>query len=179
MPVSPPTKPTNPSRTLPGFGALEAERILAEDDLFVVAADRYPVSPGHTLVIAIRPVARFRDLREREKLRLLHWLDWTVNHLQATLRPQPDGFNIASNDGAAAGQTITQLHWHVIPRYTGDVPDPRGGVRFVIPEKAKYWPVEETSLSASDKPEARHRRQSGDVPFLRCDPAHDPAPPTT
>lgn len=52
---------------------------------------------------------------------------------------QPDGFNIGINDGAAAGQTVPHLHLHLIPRYRGDAPDPRGGVRWVLPAKAKYW----------------------------------------
>ena len=51
----------------------------------------------------------------------------------------PDGFNIGVNDGTAAGQTVLHAHVHVIPRYAGDVPDPRGGVRWIIPEKADYW----------------------------------------
>lgn len=51
----------------------------------------------------------------------------------------PDGFNIGINDGAAAGQTVPHLHIHLIPRYAGDQEDPRGGVRWVIPEKADYW----------------------------------------
>ena len=121
------------------FSAIEKEQILAEDDLFTIVRDKYPVSPGHTLVIVKRQVARFRDLTAEEKPRLLHWIDWTVAHLQTTLQPPPEGFNIGTNDGPAAGQTIAQVHWHVIPRFNGDVPDPRGGVRFVIPQKAKYW----------------------------------------
>ena len=58
---------------------------------------------------------------------------------------RPDGFNIGINDGAAAGQTIMHLHIHVIPRYRGDVADPRGGVRGVIPEKLRYWDDEEAA----------------------------------
>ena len=57
--------------------------------------------------------------------------------LDAELRP--DGYNIGINDGAAAGQTVMQVHMHVIPRYRGDRPDPRGGIRWIIPEKADYW----------------------------------------
>jgi diadenosine tetraphosphate (Ap4A) HIT family hydrolase len=52
---------------------------------------------------------------------------------------RPDGFNIGINDGAAAGQTVPHLHIHLIPRYKGDLPDPRGGVRWLFPEKADYW----------------------------------------
>ncbi len=52
---------------------------------------------------------------------------------------KPDGYNIGINDGAAAGQTVPHLHIHLIPRYIGDRPDPRGGVRWIIPEKADYW----------------------------------------
>ena len=57
--------------------------------------------------------------------------------LDAELRP--DGYNIGINDGAAAGQTVMHVHMHVIPRYRGDRPDPRGGIRWIIPEKAEYW----------------------------------------
>lgn len=53
---------------------------------------------------------------------------------------KPNGYNIGINDGAAAGQTVPHLHVHLIPRYTGDRSDPRGGIRWVLPEKAKYWP---------------------------------------
>ena len=125
--------------TLPIFGEIEAARLLALDDLFAVVSDRYPLSPGHTLIIARRPVTRFQELTGTEKARLLVWIDWTQEHLASSLSPAPDGFNLGINDGPAAGQTVLQLHFHVIPRYTGDVPDPRGGIRHVIPAKARYW----------------------------------------
>jgi len=51
----------------------------------------------------------------------------------------PDAFNLGLNDGAAAGQTVPHVHLHLIPRYRGDLPDPRGGVRWIIPERARYW----------------------------------------
>jgi|ERR1043166_2064711 diadenosine tetraphosphate (Ap4A) HIT family hydrolase len=121
------------------FATFENERILAEDELFFIIRDKFPISPGHTLIIAKRAVGRFMDLTPNEKLRLLHWVDWSIQHLQCTLKPAPDGFNVGLNDGPAAGQTVDQFHVHVIPRYQGDVPDPRGGVRHVVPSKAKYW----------------------------------------
>ena len=88
-------------------------------------------------------MARFQELTSAEKARLLVWLDWTQQHLASTLSPAPDAFNLGVK-GPAAGQTIPQFHLHIIPRYTGDVPDPRGGVRQVIPAKA--CAVTETGL---------------------------------
>ena len=128
-----------PSLNLLAFGEIGPERLLALDDLFAVVYDKYPVSPGHTLIIARQPVTRFQELTGAEKARLLVWIDWTEEHLASNLSPAPDGFNLGLNDGPAAGQTVLQLHFHVIPRYTGDVPDPRGGIRHVIPGKARYW----------------------------------------
>lgn len=121
------------------FGTIERERILAEDELFIIAQDKYPVSPGHTLIIVKRLVARFHDLTVSEKTKLMEWVDWSISHLQMTMNPQPDGFNVGINDGPAAGQTVGQLHVHVIPRFHGDVPDPRGGVRLLLPHEAQYW----------------------------------------
>jgi diadenosine tetraphosphate (Ap4A) HIT family hydrolase len=124
--------------TLPSFGFIEPERVLATDDLFAVVSDKFPVSPGHTLIIPRRPLARFRELNATEKVRLLEWVDWAQRHLDAMLSPSPDGFNLGVNDGESAGQTMPQFHFQVIPRHSGDVPDPRGGVRWIIPAKARY-----------------------------------------
>jgi diadenosine tetraphosphate (Ap4A) HIT family hydrolase len=137
MPPSP--QAASAPLTLPAFGEVEPARILALDDLFAVISDKFPISPGHTLIIARRPVARFQDLTQAEKTRLLGWIDWTQQHLTAKLTPARDAFTLGLNDGPAAGQTMPQLHFHVIPRHTGDVPDPRGGIRHVIPSKARYW----------------------------------------
>lgn len=79
----------------------------------------------------------FFDLSEQERTDLLALLDRAKRVLDAELQPQ--GYNIGINDGAAAGQTVPHLHVHLIPRFEGDLPDPRGGVRWVIPAKAKYW----------------------------------------
>lgn len=129
----------NPQLKLPAFGEIEPARLLAADDLFAIVSDKFPISPGHTLIIARRPAARFQELTSAEKARLLVWIDWTQQRLASHLTPTPDAFNLGINDGPAAGQTIAQLHFHVIPRYTGDVPDPRGGIRHIIPSKARYW----------------------------------------
>jgi diadenosine tetraphosphate (Ap4A) HIT family hydrolase len=129
----------NPQLELPAFGKIEPDRILALDDLFAVVSDKFPITPGHTLIIARRAVARFQELTSAEKARLLVWIDWTQQHLSSTLKPTPDDFNFGLNDGPAAGQTMPQLHFHVIPRYAGDVSDPRGGIRHIIPTKACYW----------------------------------------
>jgi diadenosine tetraphosphate (Ap4A) HIT family hydrolase len=124
---------------LPAFGVIEGARVLATDDLFAVVSDKFPVSPGHTLIIPHSPLTRFQELNTTEKARLLVWVEWVQNWLLATLSPPPDAFNLGVNDGKAAGQTMPQFHFHVIPRHDGDVPDPRGGIRWVIPGKAKYW----------------------------------------
>jgi diadenosine tetraphosphate (Ap4A) HIT family hydrolase len=139
--MSPPSSnhPGDNELTLPAFGLIDPERVLGSDDLFVVVSDKFPVSPGHTLIIPRRTLTRFAELNAAERLRLLEWVDWAQKRLLATLTPPPEAFNLGINDGPAAGQTIPQFHFHVIPRYRGDVPDPRGGIRWVKPDKAKYW----------------------------------------
>lgn len=125
--------------TLPEFGVIEPERVLAVDDLFAVVSDKFPVSPGHTLIIPCRALTRFQELNAAERIKLLDWVDWAQKHLMARLAPPPDAFNLGVNDGKAAGQTMPQFHFHVIPRTRGDSSDPRGGIRWVKPDKAKYW----------------------------------------
>ena len=135
-----------PSRTtlerklgLRKFEGLEDEKILAQDDSFWVLPDKYPVSPGHTLIVVKDPnKARYQHLTKKEKLALLNWIDWAVDYLNRTLHPKPDGFNFGVNDGPAAGQTRSQFHLHIIPRYFGDSDDPRGGVRTILPDPTGY-----------------------------------------
>ena len=124
---------------LPAFGVVEAERIVFVDGLFAVVKDKFPVTAGHTLIIPRRAVVRFLELDGGERTRLLELVGWVQERLVATLKPAPEAFNLGVNDGKAAGQTMPQFHFHVIPRRAGDVADPRGGVRWVIPEKAQYW----------------------------------------
>ena len=119
------------------FCALPAKRVLFRNDAAVAVRDAYPVTPGHTLVIPRRHVASYFDATPLEREAMLALLDAAKQQLQAEFGPA--GYNIGINDGAAAGQTIGHLHMHLIPRYAGDRPDPRGGVRWVIPDKADYW----------------------------------------
>jgi len=114
------------------------DRIVRESEYGLVLSDAYPLSPGHRLVIPRRHVASFFDLDPLEQADLLNLLVATRRDLADGDR-QPDGYNVGLNDGEAAGQTVDHCHWHVVPRYQGDVPDPRGGIRWVIPEKAPYW----------------------------------------
>jgi diadenosine tetraphosphate (Ap4A) HIT family hydrolase len=119
------------------FCALPADRIAASNELALVFRDGFPISPGHTLVIPKRHFGSFFDATGDEREAMLTLLDQARRDLGNEL--SPDGFNIGINDGAAAGQTVPHLHLHLIPRFKGDVADPRGGVRWVIADKARYW----------------------------------------
>ncbi len=119
------------------FCVIPGDQVLIEHPLALTKRDGYPVSKGHTLIIPRRHVASFFETTEEERLAMLKLLD----EMKAVLdrEHKPDGYNIGINNGAAAGQMVMHLHIHLIPRYAGDQPDPRGGVRWVFPEKAAYW----------------------------------------
>jgi len=119
------------------FCNLPRERILVETDTALAFFDGHPISEGHTLVIPKRHVADLFDLPD-EELRAIWSL---VAKMRGSLKERfhPDAFNFGLNEGEAAGQTIGHAHIHIIPRRKGDVPDPKGGIRWVIPAKAKYW----------------------------------------
>jgi len=119
------------------FCTLPVGRIIDSNDHGMVVRDGFPISAGHTLVIPRRHIGSFFELTADERHSLLGLLDKAKEVLDAELRP--DGFNIGINDGPAAGQTVPHLHIHLIPRYKGDLAAPRGGVRWIIPEKADYW----------------------------------------
>ena len=125
-----------PSTPCP-FCSLPPERVLESNALAFVIRDGYPVSPGHTLIIPRRHVGSFFEISEEERAAMLALLDGQKRALDAEYSPA--GYNVGINDGAAAGQTVPHLHIHLIPRFAGDLPDPRGGVRWVMPHKAKYW----------------------------------------
>ncbi len=120
------------------FCTLPRVRIVAENEFAVVVRDGFPVSPGHTLIIPRRHVGSLFDLASGERTAMLALLDSARTGVEAEFHP--DGYNIGINDGPAAGQTVAHLHIHLIPRYRGDREDPRGGVRWVLPAKAQYWP---------------------------------------
>ena len=111
--------------------------ILLATDVAVAIPDSFPASQGHTLVIPRRHVVSVFELAAADLVQLWELVSQTRLLLQEKLAPV--GFNIGVNDGIAAGQTVSHAHVHVIPRFDGDVPDPRGGIRWVIPDKAAYW----------------------------------------
>jgi len=119
------------------FHPVSADRVIMESPNCAAFYDLYPVSEGHALVIPHQPVVSLFDLDAPLQAELWDLVRQVREAL--TERFEPDGFNIGVNDGRAAGQTVPHAHVHIIPRYHGDVPDPRGGIRWILPDKAKYW----------------------------------------
>jgi diadenosine tetraphosphate (Ap4A) HIT family hydrolase len=113
-------------------------QLVYEDDLAIVLNDNFPVSKGHTLIVPKAHIANIFELP-----------DPTYSHLFKLVKINSEilmnkdlsigGFNIGVNQGVFAGQTVMHVHIHLIPRRSGDSNDPRGGVRWVLPDKAKYW----------------------------------------
>ena len=118
------------------FCNFSQNKIIAENELAIAFYDSFPVNPGHALIIPRRHVANYFDLTIEECTAmqvLLKEVQAKVNE-----RYHPDGFNIGVNVNAAAGQSVFHVHMHLIPRYQGDVENPKGGVRGVIPSKQQY-----------------------------------------
>ncbi|MCU0982954.1 MAG: HIT family protein [Pirellulaceae bacterium] len=126
-----------PKRPCP-FCSPADDRIVRAFDAVLVLRDGFPISPGHTLIVPRRRVGSFFDLTSDEQAGMLEALNWAKGELAQSRHP--DAFNVGLNDGPAAGQTVPHCHLQLIPRHAGDVADPRGGVRWVVPSKAKYWP---------------------------------------
>ena len=122
------------------------ERLFFADSVVMGLWDGFPVSPGHALIVPRRHVPTWFDASSEEKLALTKAIERAKTEIEKA--HSPHGYNIGINVGAAAGQTIFHLHVHVIPRYRGDIPDPRGGVRHVIPAKANYL----SRVEDSDRP---------------------------
>ncbi len=119
------------------FCHIDPAQIIATNALAVAKVDGYPLTRGHCLVIPRRHVASFFDCTPEERAAMMALLDAA----KAAIEQQhaPDAYNIGLNDGAPAGQTVMHTHLHLIPRYAGDAADPRGGVRWIFPDKAVYW----------------------------------------
>lgn len=116
------------------FCNLKPEQIIGENELTVAIFDKFPVNPGHTLVIPKRHFASFFEATEEEIAAAYRLIREVRRLLDAQYKP--DGYNIGVNVGECAGQTIWHLHFHVIPRFVGDVDRPMGGVRRVKPPLA-------------------------------------------
>jgi diadenosine tetraphosphate (Ap4A) HIT family hydrolase len=119
------------------FCYLESGRkIISESSLAFAIYDKFPVSPGHVLVIPNRHCSDYFELPFKEQLECLKLLNKVKAYIQDLYKP--DGYNVGINIGKCAGQTIAHVHLHIIPRYFGDNSEPEGGVRAVIPDKKNY-----------------------------------------
>jgi diadenosine tetraphosphate (Ap4A) HIT family hydrolase len=118
------------------FCNISQDKVIAENDLALAFFDGYPVNEGHTLIIPKRHVETYFDATQEERNAISLLLAEVKERLDEEFNP--DGYNIGVNVGAAGGQTIFHLHVHLIPRYAGDVPDPRGGVRKIKKSLVPY-----------------------------------------
>jgi diadenosine tetraphosphate (Ap4A) HIT family hydrolase len=111
--------------------------LVASNESAAAFPDAFPLNKGHCLIVPRRHEADFLALTDEEQAAIWALLPDVRRHAEAN--GTPDGYNIGINVGEAAGQTVAHAHLHVIPRYRGDVPDPRGGIRWIVPAKAPYW----------------------------------------
>jgi diadenosine tetraphosphate (Ap4A) HIT family hydrolase len=110
---------------------------LAANAFAVAFLDAFPLNPGHTLVVPRRHIPGLFELSNEELAALWALLPVAKQVIDAEYAPR--AYNVGVNVGTAAGKTVAHVHVHLIPRFAGDVPDPRGGVRWVIPNRAAYW----------------------------------------
>ena len=118
------------------FKQISDDKILLKTDYFFVIADGFPVSPGHMLIISNEIRKDFWSLTPKEKIELTTTIEKVKILIER--KYQPDGYNIGMNCGEAAGQTVFHFHCHVIPRYSGDMENPRGGIRNCVEGKGAY-----------------------------------------
>ena len=114
----------------------DPQGVSLNNELAYSARDSYAVSPGHTVVIPKRHVASFFDLTQEEVAACMDLINEEKKLIDEEFNP--DGYNIGVNVGTAAGQSVFHVHIHIIPRYKGDVENPQGGVRHVLPKNAHY-----------------------------------------
>tara|TARA_B100001175_G_C19261530_1_gene519659 strand:+ start:302 stop:703 length:402 start_codon:yes stop_codon:yes gene_type:complete len=113
------------------------KEIVYQNQFFYATRDSYPVTKLHTLIIPKRHFASYFDMNQDEQASVFEILKQQQNEI-LNLDPTITGFNVGANDGKDAGQSIFHLHIHLFPRRPGDIENPRGGVRGVIPAKQKY-----------------------------------------
>jgi diadenosine tetraphosphate (Ap4A) HIT family hydrolase len=126
-----------PSSATCAFCTLPETQILGQNGHAAWILDIHPISPGHSLIVPKRHVESFFETTPEERDAILSLLDQARAHV--CQRHSPAGYNIGINEGFAAGQTMSHLHVHLIPRFMGDSEAPKGGVRWVIPDRADYW----------------------------------------
>ena len=119
------------------FCNIDAKRIILDLREIFGVLDLYPVTEGHTLLIPKRHVETVLEMTHLERTALWNAIDIICDSLKSEF-PEVEGFNIGMNCRKVAGQTVPHAHIHIIPRREGDMEDPRGGVRGVIPDKQKY-----------------------------------------
>ena len=122
----------------PFCSMIQSGDVVIDGNLAAVILDGFPVTIGHSLVIPKRREPDFSKLSTDEQSEILSLASERMRKLQSE-DPSITGFNLGVNVGTSAGQTVEHAHLHVIPRREGDVEDPRGGVRWVMPSKADYW----------------------------------------
>ena len=118
------------------FLKISPEHYIAENDLVFAINDGYPVTLGHSLIVTKRLVPTWFEASQEEQHAIIDLINMVKTQLDKKYFPQ--GYNVGFNAGVAAGQTVSHLHVHIIPRYKNDVPDPSGGVRHVIPHLGNY-----------------------------------------
>lgn len=114
----------------------KGRKIIAENDISFSVYDNYPVSKGHVLIIPKRHCSDYFELAPEEQAPCWNLVNKVKKILDDNFKPE--GYNIGINVNESAGQTVPHAHIHVIPRYIGDVDNPRGGIRHVIPQKGYY-----------------------------------------
>lgn len=112
------------------------DKIIGTTDFYHLIFDGFPVNIGHILIISKELKKDYFELSEKEKQDLQIAIDLAKTIIEK--ENKPDGYNIGMNCGEFAGQTIFHFHCHLIPRYKGDMENPRGGIRYCIPEKGNY-----------------------------------------
>ncbi len=110
---------------------------MVANELAAAFPDGFPLTPGHTLVVPRRHEPDYFALTHDEQTAVWNLVNAMRDRLASEHRP--GGFNLGVNVGVAGGQTVGHAHIHLIPRYAGDVDDPRGGIRWIIPARARYW----------------------------------------